>query len=169
MSSSNVIASVVDSRTAWWSLGCLMVELPRTSDTAPFVSEATLPEGASPPLHVHADLDDSFYILEGLIVLQCGDDVSLGTPGTWVPFPKGVPHTFRVLDGAARTLQIHADDSFLALVRELGEPAPALRLPTTSGGPGVEAMTRAFSAHGITNVGPSMEEGEAREYLSRLV
>jgi hypothetical protein len=36
-----------------------------TAPGAPVVAEATLPAGASPPLHVHADLDDSFYVLEG--------------------------------------------------------------------------------------------------------
>lgn len=33
------------------------------------------PEGASPPAHVHAPLDDSFYILDGHMVIHCGDDV----------------------------------------------------------------------------------------------
>lgn len=145
-----------------------MVELPRTGDGAPFVSEAVLPVGASPPLHVHADLDDSFYVLEGRMVVRCGDDVSVATAGAWVPFPRRVPHSFRVMDGPARLLQVHADDSFLGVVREVGEPAPALRLPPPSGGPGAEMLTEALATYGITNVGPPMEEDEARRYLDRL-
>jgi quercetin dioxygenase-like cupin family protein len=154
--------------TAWWALDCLMVEFPRTGEHTPLVSEATFPSGASPPLHVHATLDDSFYVLDGRLVIRCGDDISLGSAGTWVPFPRGVPHTFRVMDGPARVLQVHADDSFLGLVRELGEPAAVLSLPEPTGGPGIEVLTRALAAHGITNVGPPMEEEEARGYLERI-
>jgi hypothetical protein len=145
-----------------------MVELPRSGDGAPFVSEAVLPAGASPPLHVHADLDDSFYVLEGRMVVRCGDDVSLGSAGTWVPFPRGVPHSFRVMDGPARLLLVHADESFLGLVREVGEPARGLRLPPPSGGLDAETLTKALATYGITNVGPPMEEEEARGYLDRL-
>ena len=65
------------------------------------MAEAVLPEGASPPAHLHAALDDSFYILEGRMVIHCGDDVWLAGPGSWVQFPAGVPHTFRVLGGPA--------------------------------------------------------------------
>ena len=154
--------------TAWWSLGCLMVEWPRTGPGAPLVSEGTLPEGASPALHTHATLDDSFYILEGRMVLQCGEDISLGLRGTWVPFPRRVPHTFRVLDGPARILMVHGDESFFSVVREVGEPAPALRLPGPDRGPTAEALSRSLLSHGIDTVGPPMEEEEARSYLERL-
>lgn len=153
---------------AWWFLGCLMVELTAPGPGGPVVSEATLPEGASPPLHVHADLDDSFYVLEGRLVVRCGDEVKIATAGSWVPFPRSVPHTFRVVDGPARTLQVHRHDQFLALVREVGEPAGELRLPAAGPGPSLEELDRAFAGHGIVNVGASMSEVEARGLLSGL-
>ena len=80
----------------WLFLGVLVDVL--TEPGAPVtVAEAVLPEGASPPAHLHAALDDSFYILDGRMVLHCGDDVWQAGPGSWVQFPAGVPHTFRVL------------------------------------------------------------------------
>jgi len=39
------------------------------------VLEMTLPVGSSPPLHVHHTLDDTWYILDGKMVMRCGDDV----------------------------------------------------------------------------------------------
>ena len=33
-----------------------------------------LPVGSAPPLHVHDDLDDTWYILDGQMVVRCGDD-----------------------------------------------------------------------------------------------
>src|SRR5580704_5089638 len=106
----------------WLFLGVLIDVL--TEPDAPVtVAEGILPEGASPPAHVHADLDDSFYLLDGRMVIRCGDEVREAGPGSWVQFPAGVPHTFRVLGGPARALLVHANDSFMAAVREIGRPA----------------------------------------------
>ena len=151
----------------WLFLGVLVDVL--TEPGAPVtVAEAVLPEGASPPAHVHAALDDSFYILDGRMVLHCGTDVREAGPGSWVQFPAGVPHTFRVLDGPARVLMVHADDSFLAAVREIGCPATSTDRPEAAQGPNLEELNRAFAAHGITNVGLPMEQAEAERLLQQL-
>jgi quercetin dioxygenase-like cupin family protein len=151
----------------WLFLGVLVDVL--TEPGAPVtVAEAVLPEGASPPAHVHAALDDSFYVLEGRMVLHCGADVWEAGPGSWVQFPARVPHTFRVLDGPARVLMVHADDSFLAAVREIGCPATSTDRPEAAQGPTLEELNRAFAAHGITNVGLPMEQAEVERLLQQL-
>jgi mannose-6-phosphate isomerase-like protein (cupin superfamily) len=151
----------------WLFLGVLIDVL--TEPGAPVtVAEATVPEGASPPAHVHAALDDSFYILDGRMVIRCGDKEREAGPGSWVQFPAGVPHTFRVLGGPARILLVHADDSFLAAVREIGRPVTGTDVPDTKQGPTIEELDGAFAAHGITNVGPPMEQPEAEHLLSQL-
>jgi mannose-6-phosphate isomerase-like protein (cupin superfamily) len=71
------------------------------------MAEAILPEGASPPAHVHADLDDSFYILDGRMIIRCGDDVWQAGPGSWVLTSHGfVIHATKkqvsVIQGEAR-------------------------------------------------------------------
>jgi quercetin dioxygenase-like cupin family protein len=132
------------------------------------VAEGILPEGASPPAHVHADLDDSFYILDGRMVIRCGDDVWQAGPGSWVQFPAGVPHTFRVLGGPARVLMVHADDSFLAAVRDIGLPVTGTDVTETPQGLTIEELDRAFAAHDITNVGPPMEQAEAERLIGQL-
>ena len=95
------------------------------------VAQAVLPEGASPPAHLHAALDDSFYILDGRMVDPLRRRRVAAGAGSSVQFPAGIPHTFRVLGGPARILMIDADDSFLAAVREIGRPAkgPTSRKP----------------------------------------
>ena len=151
----------------WLFLGVLVEEL--TGPGSPVtVAEAVLPEGASPPAHVHDALDDSFYVLEGRMVIRCGDDEWEAGPGSWVQFPARVPHTFRVLGGPARILLVHADDSFLAAVRQIGRPAAEGDTPSTSPGPTVEELDRAFAAHGITNVGPALEQADAVDLLRRV-
>jgi quercetin dioxygenase-like cupin family protein len=151
----------------WLFLGVLVDVL--TEPGAPVtVAHAVLPEGASPPAHVHAALDDSFYLLEGRMVLRCGGDVWQAGPGSWVQFPAGVPHTFRVLDGPARILMVHADDSFLAAVQQVGRPAAGTDVPDATQGPTIGELDRSFAAHGITNVGPPMEQADAERLLGQL-
>jgi mannose-6-phosphate isomerase-like protein (cupin superfamily) len=151
----------------WLFLGVLIDVL--TEPGAPVtVAEGILPEGASPPAHVHADLDDSFYILDGRMVIRCGDHMWQAGPGSWVQFPAGVPHTFRVLGGPARILMVHADDSFLAAVRQIGRPATGADVPDATQGPAIEELGWALAAHGITNVGPPMEQAEAEHLIGQL-
>ena len=151
----------------WSFLGVLVDEL--TEPGAPVtVAVGVAPEGASPPAHVHADLDDSFYLLDGRMVIRCGDEVWEAGPGSWAQFPAGVPHTFRVLGGPARVLMVHADDSFLAAVRGIGRPATGTDVPDATQGPTLEELDRVFAAHGITNVGPPMEQAEAERLLGQL-
>jgi quercetin dioxygenase-like cupin family protein len=151
----------------WLFLGVLVDVL--TGPGAPVtVAVAVAPEGASPPAHVHADLDDSFYLLGGRMVIRCGDEVREAGPGSWVQFPAGVPHTFRVLGGPARVLLVHANDSFMAAVREIGRPATDTDVAEITRDLTIEELDRAFAAHGITNVGPPMELAEAERLLGQL-
>ena len=155
------------SPTRWRFLGVLIDVL--TEPGAPVtVAEAIVPEGASPPAHVHAGLDDSFYLLDGHMVVHCGDQVWKAGPGSWVQFPAGLPHTFRVLGGPARVLMVHADDSFLAAVRQIGRPATETDIAEITQDLTIDELDRAFAAHGITNVGPPMEQAEAERLLDEL-
>jgi mannose-6-phosphate isomerase-like protein (cupin superfamily) len=82
---------------AWWFLDTLVVEHRCAPEMDTVVLEMTLPAGSSPPLHVHDDLDDTWYILEGQMVVRCGDEELVVGAGHWVSMPRGVPHTFRVV------------------------------------------------------------------------
>jgi quercetin dioxygenase-like cupin family protein len=52
------------------------------------------PHSAVPP-HVHTRENESFYIQEGEMEFQLGEEVIIATPGTFVHSPKGQPHSFR--------------------------------------------------------------------------
>jgi quercetin dioxygenase-like cupin family protein/catechol 2,3-dioxygenase-like lactoylglutathione lyase family enzyme len=159
---------VTDASTsrAWWFLGTLAVlRNPHGAPRTPAVIELTVPPGGSPPRHVHQTLDDAFLVLAGELVLHCGDEKRLLSPGAYVVVPSGVEHTFRVTGRRpARLLLVHADDSFLRLVETVGTPAGELRLPP----PGttdvdVEMLRRASAENDATVVGPSLEADEVRQ------
>jgi mannose-6-phosphate isomerase-like protein (cupin superfamily) len=71
------------------------------------------PHRGGPPIHAHADEDDSFYILEGALTFTVeGDDVVAG-PGTFVLVPPGLQHTFRNDgDAVVRMVNVHAPAGF---------------------------------------------------------
>ena len=47
-----------------------------------------------PPLHVHEQQDDTFCILEGVLSIQVGDEISQIGPGDFASVLPGVLHTF---------------------------------------------------------------------------
>jgi catechol 2,3-dioxygenase-like lactoylglutathione lyase family enzyme len=113
-------------------------------------------------------LDDSFLLLDGEVVVRCGDETIVGRPGSYVSLPAGVDHTFRVTSKRpARMLLVHGDDSFLSFIEAIGTPASDLQLPT-EGDPNVDfdTVARLSAEHGSPFVGPSLEDDEARAFLS---
>ena len=88
--------------------------LARTADTPRFtLGIVEMAPGRELEAHVHADEDDSFYILEGELTFLFGDETTAAPPGTFVLVPPGVNHTFRnPLDTPTRVLNIHAPAGF---------------------------------------------------------
>jgi len=153
---------------AWWFLDLLVVEHRCAPDMTTVVLEMTLPVGSSPPLHVHDELDDTWYILDGEMVVRCGDDVRTVGAGHWVSMPRGVPHTFRVVGGRdARILLVHDNASFRDLIRELGIPAGAHVVPAQPVFPSMEELARVAGAHDLRPVGPPMSIEDAGAVLTR--
>jgi mannose-6-phosphate isomerase-like protein (cupin superfamily) len=56
--------------------------------------EMTIEYLTGPGLHYHFVQDDTFYVLEGVLAVQFGDDVIELEPGDFCTIPPGVPHTF---------------------------------------------------------------------------
>jgi mannose-6-phosphate isomerase-like protein (cupin superfamily) len=48
------------------------------------------------PWHVHEREDEAMYVLEGRIVVHCGDDEFRAGPRDFVYMPRGVPHDWDV-------------------------------------------------------------------------
>lgn len=76
----------------------------------------TIVDGDGPPLHAHTHEDETIVVLDGVMECECGRDTWSGGPGTVFFMPRGLPHTFRSLDGPATILFLitprHLDDFF---------------------------------------------------------
>lgn len=57
-----------------------------------FIDE--VPPNGGPPLHIHHREDETFYILEGELMIQVGEEQFAAPAGSSVFLPRGIPHTF---------------------------------------------------------------------------
>ena len=54
-------------------------------------------KASGPPLHVHPDFDEIFYVTEGEMKFQVGDEQVFLKPGDNLFIPKNVPHAFTII------------------------------------------------------------------------
>ena len=89
--------------------------------------EAEEPPGFGPPMHIHRDAAEAFYVLEGEYRIFIGDDEWLCPTGSFVFIPAGVVHGFRVRGMPSRKLNLYTPAAMVGYVDDL-------RAELTSGG-----------------------------------
>jgi mannose-6-phosphate isomerase-like protein (cupin superfamily) len=92
-----------------------------------FLSETTVEPGfPGPPPHRHSVLHDMFYVLEGTLSVQVGDEITPLGPGSFACVPPGVVHTFsNPSELPVRFLNFSTPGGFEIYMRELGAAAAA--------------------------------------------
>jgi mannose-6-phosphate isomerase-like protein (cupin superfamily) len=94
--------------------------------------EAEEPPDFGPPLHIHHDAAEAFYVLEGEYVMFLDDRAVSCPAGSFIFIPAGMPHGFRVGPMPSRKLNFYFpaamvgyfDDLSAAIQRgEVGESA----------------------------------------------
>jgi quercetin dioxygenase-like cupin family protein len=98
--------------------------------------------GAEPPLHVHDDADETFYILDGRVAVMVSGEVHQLKAGDTIFLPRGIPHTFRIKSPSARALVFITPAGFEEWFRTLGEPARDFELPDHVFPPTQEQLNR---------------------------
>ena len=87
--------------------------------------EAIVPPGGGPPPHVHSREEEGFYVLEGEITFQIGDQRLVASAGTFANMPVGMPHSFKNESGkTARLLISVAPAGLEKMFCEFGVPLP---------------------------------------------
>ncbi|MEV6673551.1 cupin domain-containing protein [Streptomyces sp. NPDC051162] len=96
----------------------------RGTDTGGLFSlmEFTTPPGGGPPLHLHDNEDETFYVTSGLYEFQLGDTVHTAGPGTVLYGPRGTGHGFRnISDGPGTMLCYVTPGGAETMFEELAE------------------------------------------------
>ncbi len=91
------------------------------SETAGVVSvlEAEEPAGFGPPIHVHHDCAEAFYVLEGEYIMYLEDRELVCPAGSFVFIPQGTRHGFRVGNVASRKLNFYFPASMIGYFDDL--------------------------------------------------
>ena len=108
---------------------------------------------SGPPLHVHDEQDDTFYVLDGVLAVQVGDEMYDLGPGDFATVPPGVPHTFdniRKDQPPVKVCNLMTPGGLDQKFRDMSRMADA------TGDPADAARLR--KKHGITHVGPTLGE-----------
>jgi quercetin dioxygenase-like cupin family protein len=87
--------------------------------------EAIVPPGGGPPPHVHSREEEGFYVLEGAITFQIGDDRLVAGAGTFANMAIGVTHSFKnESNRPARMLISVAPAGLEKMFFEVGQAVP---------------------------------------------
>jgi quercetin dioxygenase-like cupin family protein len=109
-----------------------------------------------PPPHIHSREDESFFVLEGELEFQVGDEKITGRPGTFIQGPRGIAHRFRNnAQLPARMLVFITPAGFENFVKEFAQPvasfdSPAIRASKDE----IEKLLAAALKYGIQILPP---------------
>lgn len=140
----------------WFMNAHLLIHL-KQSDNADRMSiiEHRMAKDFAPPLHVHHQESETFFILEGLFRFQRDGQVIEAAKGDTLHMPKECVHSFRVVSDYGRFLTI-TNGQFENMVRAAAHPAETDGLPEQMP-PTLEqqqALAQICSAHAIDLLGP---------------
>jgi mannose-6-phosphate isomerase-like protein (cupin superfamily) len=83
--------------------------------------EADEPPDFGPPLHIHHDAAEAFYVLEGEYIIFLDGREFVCPAGSFIYIPAGLPHGFRVGNVASRKLNLYTPGAMVGYFDDLSE------------------------------------------------
>jgi quercetin dioxygenase-like cupin family protein len=117
-----------------WFFGMLAEVKASAADTGGQYTlvEITASPGLETPLHVHYHEDEGFYVLDGTVTIQVGEEtVELGA-GEHAFGPRDIPHRFTVGPDGAHMIWVLTPGGFEDFIEEASVPAEAPTVPPPS-------------------------------------
>jgi quercetin dioxygenase-like cupin family protein len=106
-----------------------------------------------PPLHTHAAQEDSFYVVEGVLTVQLGDDVVELGAGDFATAPPGVPHSVTNAHADQRACRV----AFL-MTPGIGFDEYIGQIDQVAGSGDADALEQLHAQYGVTVVGSPLAE-----------
>lgn len=123
----------------------------QTAGSLAFFEVRTAP-GAGPPLHIHAEEDEFFFVIEGLVKFSIEGKIHVCKPGSFIIAPRGSLHTF--VNAGSTTLRMLVTVSPARIDAAFRENAAMMaRNPSA----GIPEITEIFGRSGITFHGPPLD------------
>ena len=141
----------------WWKSGRLTVKAGGAEAGNAFSQiEVDDPRDTGPPLHVHHNEDETFYVLEGEVTALVGEErIDLGA-GDYLFAPRGIAHSYVVRSERARMLVTLSPAGVEELFVGLGVPVTGAEPPTDVVMPPMDEVARLFGDVGIEILGPPL-------------
>jgi quercetin dioxygenase-like cupin family protein len=113
--------------------------------------EALVPHGGGPPPHIHSREEQLFYVLDGEITFQVGEDRFVAGVGAFANMPVGSLHAFRnESDRPARVLISVTPAGLEKMFFEVGQPvADDAETAPPPGEADIERLLEAAPRYGI--------------------
>ena len=120
---------------ATWFFNALVTTKATMTETsgAYCLTEHLVTAASNPPMHIQADEDEAFYIVEGEVEFEVDGQIVVATPGAFAFVARGAAHCFRVLTETARMLVICSGkpaDNLEDFFHAMGQPATERVLPS---------------------------------------
>lgn len=112
--------------------------------------EADEPPGFGPPLHIHHDSAEAFYVLEGEYIIFLEDARQVCPAGSFILIPAGVPHGFRVGGVPSRKLNLYAPAAMTGYFDDLSAAIKEGQVEDS-------ALAQIASNHSMEVIGPVPE------------
>ena len=94
----------------------------QTSGEFTLLQTQSEPPEFGPPLHLHRDAAEAFYVLEGEYLMFIEEQQTLCPAGTFVYVPRATPHTFKVVSkGPGTKLNLFSPAAMVEYFEELAE------------------------------------------------
>ena len=87
--------------------------------------ESNEPAGFGPPMHIHTDAAEAFYVLDGEYVMFVDRGEWVCPAGSFVYIPSGIRHTFKVGSAPGRKLNLYTPAAMVGYFDELAAASSA--------------------------------------------
>lgn len=118
------------------------------NEVAVFEQTGLTPNGG-PPLHIHPEQDEWFYVIEGDYLFVVGKDKYQIKAGDTIFLPRKVPHAFVQLSEKGKMIVSYVPagkmEAFFAVTDKWTSP------------PSKEEIVQVFAEHGMQVVGPALK------------
>jgi quercetin dioxygenase-like cupin family protein len=145
----------------WWKTGRITVKA-GPDETGNAFSQFVVddPRGSGPPVHVHHNEDEAFYVLEGQVTMFVGGERIDLEAGDYCFGPRDVPHAYLVRSEHARFISTISPAGIEQLFVSLGTQVAGAEPPTDMVMPPMPEMARLFADHGAEILGPPPSLGD---------
>jgi quercetin dioxygenase-like cupin family protein len=141
----------------WWKSGRITVKAGGAETGHAFSQiETDDPRGSGPPLHLHHNEDETFYILEGEVTVLVGDERIDLKAGDYVFAPRGIAHAYVVRSERARMLVTASPGGVEQFFVRHGVPVTGPQPPTDAVMPPMDELVRLFADYGCEILGPPL-------------